>query len=66
MTPTPLNPYLKVAKGDIDKLILAAPAAIKLVKLTIEVDMVCPDELSPEGRESFKTLFAELRTKFGI
>jgi putative sterol carrier protein len=66
MTPTPINPHLKVAKGDVGKLILAAPAAIKLVKLAIEVDMVCPDELSPERRESFKSLFAELRTEFGI
>ncbi|GAF97612.1 unnamed protein product, partial [marine sediment metagenome] len=40
--------------------------AIKLVKLSIEVDLVCPDELSPERRDSYKALFTELRTEFGI
>ena len=66
MTPTPSNPYIKVVKGDVAKLLLAAPAAIKLVKLSIEVDLVCPDEVSPERRDLYKALFKELRTEFGI
>jgi len=64
MTPTPSNPYIKVVKGDVAKLLLAAPAAIKLVKLSIEVDLVCPDEVSPERRDLYKALFEELRTEF--